>query len=243
MLVRIEALRYRCLRDIDVPLDSLQVMVGPNASGKSTFLDVVGIVADLLQTDLETALERRAPDFGDIIWMHEDREAQLALELAIPQERLARLPQNGLERARYELSLGLSDGTPAILSETLWLVPGGEIEPAEAQLQFPRLGPHRDSIVVPDQARSPSGWKKVVTKKHGGNDYFMSETTKWNNPFRLGPKKLALSNLPEDATRFPVATWVRRVLAEGVLHLRGGCSTRASSAPVETDCSTWWSPT
>jgi hypothetical protein len=127
------------------------------------------------------------------------------------------------------------DGIPAILNETLWLIPPRDPAP-QGELEFPRVGRHRDSIVVPDQSRSPSGWKKVVTKKHGGNDYFMSETTKWNNPFRLGPRKLALSGLPEDAERFPVATWVRRVLAEGISAL--GLDSRAlrrAAPPLRKD--------
>jgi hypothetical protein len=37
-----------------------------------------------------------------------------------------------------------------------------------------------------------------------------------NNPFRLGPGKSALGNLPEDEARFPVATWFKRMLMEGV---------------------------
>jgi predicted ATPase len=58
-----------------------------------------------------------------------------------------------------------------------------------------------------------------VAKKAAGNDYFFSETTGWNNPFRLGPRRPALANLPEDEERFPVATWVKRVLMEGLQRL------------------------
>jgi predicted ATPase len=57
----------------------------------------------------------------------------------------------------------------------------------------------------------------VVTKRTESSiDYFLSETTGWNNPFRLGPHRAALANLPEDEDRFPVATWVKRVLMEGI---------------------------
>jgi hypothetical protein len=46
-----------------------------------------------------------------------------------------------------------------------------------------------------------------------------SETSGWNNPFRIGPTKSALASVPEDETRFPVATWVKQVLGEGVQRL------------------------
>ncbi|GIX48304.1 MAG: hypothetical protein KatS3mg131_2515 [Candidatus Tectimicrobiota bacterium] len=55
-IVRMQALRYRCLQYIDQPLAPFQLLVGPNASGKSTFLDVVAFVGDLLRTDLDAAV-------------------------------------------------------------------------------------------------------------------------------------------------------------------------------------------
>jgi len=41
MIRRVEALNYRCLQYIDQALEDFQVLVGPNASGKTTFLDLV----------------------------------------------------------------------------------------------------------------------------------------------------------------------------------------------------------
>jgi len=49
MLAQIEALSYRCLRYVRQPLAPFQVLIGPNASGKSTFLDVVAFLADVVQ--------------------------------------------------------------------------------------------------------------------------------------------------------------------------------------------------
>ena len=61
---------------------------------------------------------------------------------------------------------------------------------------------------------------KVVRKTgESGIDNLSSETTNWNISFRSGPQKLALANLPEDEDRFPVATWVKRVLMEGIQRL------------------------
>ena len=41
MIRRLQALNYRCLRYVDVPLDRFRVLVGPNASGKSTLFDAL----------------------------------------------------------------------------------------------------------------------------------------------------------------------------------------------------------
>ena len=48
MIRRIEALRYRCLHYVRQDVAPFQILVGPNASGKSTFLDVVRFLGDLV---------------------------------------------------------------------------------------------------------------------------------------------------------------------------------------------------
>ena len=196
-------------------------MVGPNASGKSTFLDVIRFLGDLLKNGLAAAVRARSPNMLNLIWMVQGQRCDLAVELEIPKDRLHRLPQNGYERARYEVAVGLdARGELAILGENLWLKPADVKHPFMQRELFPCPAQPRDTLVLPEGRHSPKGWKKVVTKKpEAGNDYFMSETTGWNNPFRLGPQRMALANLPEDEDRFPVATWVKRVLMEGIQHL------------------------
>ena len=48
MITLIEALNYRCLRYISKPLKPFHVLVGPNASGKTTFLDVVSFLQEMV---------------------------------------------------------------------------------------------------------------------------------------------------------------------------------------------------
>ena len=47
MISRIEALNYRCLRYVDQNLEPFQLLVGANATGKMTFLDVLGFLTDV----------------------------------------------------------------------------------------------------------------------------------------------------------------------------------------------------
>ncbi|MCX7853524.1 MAG: ATP-binding protein, partial [Caldilineales bacterium] len=62
--------------------------------------------------------------------------------------------------------------------------------------------------------------RRVLNKvPESGNDYFRSETSDWNNLFRLGPRRSALANLPEDEEKFPASIWFRRLLMEGVQRL------------------------
>ena len=61
MLTKIEALNYRCLRYVSQPLGRFHVLVGPNASGKTTFLDTVAFVGKVVKDGLEAAMEERSP--------------------------------------------------------------------------------------------------------------------------------------------------------------------------------------
>lgn len=222
MIACVEALNYRCLRYVRQELGPFQVLVGPNASGKSTFLDVITLLGDLLCNGLVEAVRQRSPDLRALAWMGQSDRIELAVELVIPDERRSKLAQNTYKRARYEVTIGESASEElTILDETLWLKPDAHKPTKERQLGlFPEPTPPPDSVVVGEGKHAPRGWKKVVTKKaESGNDYFFSETTKWNTPFRFGPQKLALANLPEDEDRFPVATWVKRVLMDGIQRL------------------------
>jgi hypothetical protein len=83
---------------------------------------------------------------------------------------------------------------------------------------FPAAQPPRDTLLT----RTPTpGIRTIVNKTPGGNDNYYSETYKesgkgWQRAFKLGPKKSALANLPEDESEFPVSTWLKRLLADGV---------------------------
>jgi predicted ATPase len=215
MIRLIEALGYRSLRDVQQELDAFHILVGPNASGKSSFLDVPKLLGSLIENGL-SAVQDRSPDIRNLVFLGAAERFEVAIELEIPGTRRDRL-SNGYKRARYEVAIGHDPaGVLAILAETLWLKPNELANPLPSQRElFPESRTPRRTIVLPEGKQAPPGWKKVVTKK-GDNSTFISETTGWNNPFRLGHRKSALANLPEDEERFPVATWVKRRLAEGV---------------------------
>lgn len=226
MLTRVEALRYRSLRFVAMPLSRFQLLVGANGSGKSSFLDVIGFLGDLVRVgpgravtgDAVAGVPARAADPSHLCWMREGRRFELALEMRVPEALVSRQRDEPYRFARYEVSFdtGGEDGEMGLAGETLWLMKDERAAPDEPVL-FPLPVEPPDSIIRAPRRQTPSGWRKVVNKTpESGNDYFFSETSGWNAPFRLGPSKSALANLPEDEERFPVATWVRRVLSGGL---------------------------
>jgi predicted ATPase len=227
IVTRIEALGYRSLRYLSQTLGPFQVLVGPNASGKSSFLDVIAFLGDVLRGGVEVAVQGdprlgiplRAPDAKHLTWMRQGGRFELAVELSIPAERRHRLKNGSADLCRYEVAIDVT-GPLRIAAETLWLRPAGAADPSRQRSLFPEPPIPPESIVRPPRKHTPRGWKKVVSRGEKPEQViFSSETSGWNNPFRLGADKAALSSLPEDDERFPVATWFRKVLGEGVQRL------------------------
>jgi predicted ATPase len=226
MIAQIEARSYRCLRYVRQHIGPFQVLIGPNASGKSTLLDVVAFLADLVREKegVAAAVASRAPDVRDLCWMRRGDSFELAIEAAIPEN--LRTHKNGnTARVRYEVRVGLLPETRevSLLAEVLWLKPETSTEGNGAAFQrtlFPEDMTPPETIVTSAGKRTPPGWRRVVNKvTESGNDYFRSETSDWNNLFRLGPRRSALANLPEDEEKFPISIWFRRSLLEGVQRL------------------------
>jgi len=85
MIRLIEALDFRCLRYINQRLNRFLVLVGPNASGKTTFLDVVAFLGQIVSGGLEPAVNERTQNFQDLVWQRSGDSFELAVELDIPR--------------------------------------------------------------------------------------------------------------------------------------------------------------
>ncbi len=57
MIRRLAIAGYKSLRDAEVPLEPLTVVIGPNAAGKSNFLDAIGLLGRTAGGDLQSAFD------------------------------------------------------------------------------------------------------------------------------------------------------------------------------------------
>src|ERR1700759_2915042 len=104
MITLIEALNFRCLHHVRQTLGRFHVLVGPNASGKTTFLDVVSFLGDLVAHGPEEAIRARTQNFVDLLWGRQGDSFQVAVEAMLP-ERL--IPSGSdLDTIRYEVHIG-----------------------------------------------------------------------------------------------------------------------------------------
>lgn len=219
MISLIEALNFRCLRYIRQPMGRFHVLVGPNASGKTTFLDVVAFLGCLVSDGLEAAVRERTQNFADLVWGRAGARFELAVEARIPEDR-RRLLAEGYRRfeiVRYDVAIARDAETDemAIVREEAVLATEAPQENRQRDL-FPQFN-------VPPNAlgeRRGSRRKTLFRKVPGGNDNFYAEAFekegRWAPAFKLGPRKSTLANLPEDESKFPVSTWLKQFLTEGV---------------------------
>ncbi len=111
MFTRFQARNYRCPKLVDQRLDRFQALVGPNASGKTTFLDLVTLLRDLMRYrgDVPAAVRMRSADFTKLLWKGQGSSFQIAVEAVIPpfvRQKMAEEKQK-FPAVRNEVEIGL----------------------------------------------------------------------------------------------------------------------------------------
>ena len=235
MITRIEALNFRCLHYVSQPLESFHVLVGPNASGKTTFLDVVAFLGRLVQEGLEPAVQECSENFRDLVWGRQGNRFELALEAAIPESRRALLPEEfrKFDTIRYMVAVAENPETNEIeLAEEQVLLkvraepsPASEADfPVDPQVPTTLHIPHGDERFLHIVQKNRLNWLDNSGELTRGFDLIQSETLphgkRENFPLRLGRRKSALANLPGDEFFFPTTTWLKTLLSEGVQQIR-----------------------
>jgi predicted ATPase len=242
MITKIEAKNFRSLKFIEQHLDNFHVLIGANASGKTTFLDVIGFISDIVKLGIDEAIYKRAVNFNDLTFSSKGGDIELAIEVGLPVEVMKFL---GLEykAIRYEISIGLTDETKehAIKEERALLLKESAFTTVKSHYQrtlFPELKSIPASIV--NKKYKATTFKSVIKKNPGGNDNFYNETYKeagkgYMPSFKLGIKRSALGNLPADETKFPASTWLKSFLQDGVqLFILDSLNMRNPSAPGQS---------
>jgi len=214
MISLVETLNYSCLKYKSQPLSPFNVLVGPNASGKTTFLDAISFLSDFVSDGPQAAVSKRTANFHDLVWKKSGNCFELAVETDIPDAVRKKLPEP-FDQIRYEISVGMND-----YNEISVLTERGLLKkkyPAEQKMRrlFPEHGTGPESIVMLEK----NDTRPLFIKTPGGSDTYYSEVSgekERKHAFRLGPRKSALGNLPGDESLFPASLWLREILSDGV---------------------------
>lgn len=181
MVRLIEAMNYRSLKRVRQPLDAFHVLVGPNASGKSTFMDVLAFLSRLVNDGLDAAIAERGT-FDDLCWNREGGRFELAIEVVLPEDD--RKPLHLFSGAkpyaiRYEVAVAKdAAGTVKIVDEQVLLArdaydPAMQSKGSENTV-FTSL---RNGIsAIPDSSpiTALGSWVSLATRTKAGTEYTLS---------------------------------------------------------------------
>jgi predicted ATPase len=224
MIHSIEVKNFRSLKYIKQEIREFQVLIGPNASGKTTFLDTVNFISDIVKSGIDKAISDRASNFTDLTFIGGGGDIELALELNCPQDIRQKLFDKEFTMIRYELRIGLDKqtGEHAIKEESAFLLKDNAEKSPKLREEinlFPDFHEVTESIL--NKKYKPKHYRRLFSKKTGSNDNYYSETMEklsggWTPSFKFGIKKTALGNLPADDTKFPASTWLKEYLMENI---------------------------
>jgi len=214
MITLIEALHYRSLRYVSQHMESFHALIGPNASGKSTFLDVVCFLHDIVANDIDFAFSsRQVYDIMELLWNGQGSCFELAIEVLVPEK----LRSANYQTLRYEVQIGIQNDEPGILEERLFFKHDTPVVPRQLSL-FPELKQATPQSIV--QGGKIKGTRAILTKSSGLDRFYRergrSDGKGWFPAFRLGPKRSVFSSLYEDTSRFPASLWFKQLLTDGV---------------------------
>ncbi len=225
MFFKIKVRHFRSLKWIYAYLKNFNILIGPNASGKSNFLDVFNFIKDLLHEDVERAIKRRTNNFKDLVWMGRDVEEgfEFSLSCLLPKEYHVTLRKDTFNAIKYLLKVGFDPnaGEVGILREDLYLFNTNyDIKEKVNRTLFPEVFPDPRIVPVGGKIRTPKGHRLVVRRReYGRRVYLKSEKTDYNITLDVNPRKSALSVILEDETRFRTSLWFRNLLSDSLLFI------------------------
>jgi predicted ATPase len=238
-------------------LGPFHILAGPNASGKSSFLDVPAMMRDILRRGVEDAVTtREIPDYSYLFWMRQGKRFELAIEAQIPkQHRCGAAYQIELERdgpgigvpsatspvCRYAIAVGEDEkGDFGILDEWLGFVPGRSGNTSQAPPRGDLLGAPQPP--TPLLAVGRAGPSHCILNSRRGVATFHNEAGGLDQKgyvFNLGTRKAALAGLPEDEEQFPVGAWFKRLLESEVQTLMLSAEAMRRPSPPQAKRSMW----
>ena len=233
IISRVQVLNYGCLRYVDVPMNRFHVLIGPNASGKSTLMDAIKFVSDVVRDGVDAACFKRTSNFQDLVWGRppnpEDQRFEIALEFALPDDIREKMSEKrGFTMLRYEMGVGVDtkSGKAGLSTEQAILQPeqGVSQEGSASAQQLTFFPDPANSLATIIQAPR-TGHRRVFSKRTTGRTWYYSEISEyggeggWNAGVNLGPNRSALSILPDDDDSYPALTSALTFLRDQIVGL------------------------
>jgi len=201
MIIGISIKNFKAIRNLQIlPMDRFHVLVGPNASGKSTFLDALEFVKDCLGNGPLHAVEARVPDFDDLTWMR--NKGMIEIEIWLDIGDILNTQQEKL--FNYRLVIRKDDKLGVCIHDEILKRYSKELSFSGNLFEF-------GEKVKPDI---------LLGKRAGVVDFYQRETETYQDSFEFGSDKSALSLTPPDEKRYPCANAIKKLLMQGIRYIQ-----------------------
>jgi len=85
MIKKLKIKNYKSLKDVELELDKFNVLIGPNASGKSNLLDCLAFVSEIAQGSVSESLTRRG-GYERVVFGGENQNIELTIDFTLDNE-------------------------------------------------------------------------------------------------------------------------------------------------------------
>ena len=225
MITRIEAYGFRCLKETKQSLRPFQILVGPNASGKSAFMDALAFLGTLVSEGLEAAVTERIENFHDLVWGREGNELCLAVEALAPEVEIAHFreggrlliePVPGYEKRVTEREVTVTSSLPGPV-DRIETLPRRQIR---YELQV-RINVETETVIISEERitlKMPGSNEPIqLTSRDSKQARFKDENGREHGAvLEVNPNYSALVNQPYTAADAPSAFWLKNLLIENV---------------------------
>lgn len=106
MIKKLKVKNYKSLKNVELDLDKFNVLIGPNASGKTNLLDCLTFVSEIAQKSLNDSLKGRG-DYKRVVFSGEKENIELSIDFIRDNEAskyFISISEEGVEEER--LSIG-----------------------------------------------------------------------------------------------------------------------------------------
>lgn len=181
MIKKLKIKNYKSLKDVELELDNFNVLIGPNASGKSNLLDCLAFISEIAQRALNESLTGRG-GYERVVFGGKKENIELSIdficdneasryfisisEKGIDEERLSIGDVVELDRHLNEIKKRLDTGEFENVNVGIWIAAICYYSPQNKEY----LSSWRSyNFITSEMRKTYSAKRKLVLDKNGGN--------------------------------------------------------------------------